>query len=167
MKHKILVVLSLLLVLSLGFSTAAWADEAPATEVKDAGLTDEQIEGNGWLWAKGTGYARVHGDGVIDIAAHGAVTVRVKGAEVLRAHGVGRRWDLPDGTTVFAGWRGHIHAEGGNVDVRMLGGVIEFAARGHGWAFLKGHGVYCANGHAGRWTPEGVTIGLPPAPEVE
>ena len=153
MKRKALLILSLLLVLSLGWVAAAGAQ----------GLT----EGSGRLWAKGVGYAQVHGSGEVDIDAHGAGTVRVRGAEVLRVQGHGHRWDLPDGSTLFAGWRGHIHVAGHNVDVQMLGGVIEFTAQGHGWAFLKGIGHYRANGQPGQWTAEGVRIELQPNAETE
>ncbi len=152
MKRKTLLTLSLLLVLSLGFTAVAAAEE---------------VEGTGKLWAKGVGYAEVHGDGQVDIQGHGVGTVRVKGAEVLRAQGHGRRWDLPDGTVLFAGWRGHIHAAGQDLNVNMVGGLIEFTARGQGWVLLKGRGVYRANGRPGRWTTEGVRIELQPGGQPE
>ena len=153
MKRKVWMVLSLLLVLSLGFAAVAEAQS----------LT----RGSGRVWAKGVGYAEVHGNGQVDIEAHGVGTVRVRGAEVLRAQGHGRRWDLPDGTVVFAGWRGHIYAASHDLEVQMLGGVIEFIARGDGWVFLKGIGHYDVNGRPGRWTIEGVRIELQPNTEAE
>lgn len=143
MKRKLLVVLSLLLVLSLGSAVAAEAAE---------------FEGTGKLWAKGAGYATVQGNGVVDIDGHGVGTVRVRGADVLRAQGKGRRWDLPDGTTVFAGWRGHVHAEGAELAIEMRGGILEFYARGTGSVLLQGYGHYRVNGQPGRWTPEGVSL---------
>jgi hypothetical protein len=145
MRHKVLVMVSLLLVLSLGFTVPAKAAE---------------VEGTGRLWAKGAGYARVKGDGVVNIAGHGAATVWIKGADTLRAIGEGRRWELPDGTVVFAGWRGLIHVEGDNLSIRMLGGIIEFTAKGTGWVFLKGRGSYIINGEPGHWTLEGVRLAL-------
>lgn len=145
MKRTVLVMVSLLLILSLGTPVVAKAAE---------------IEGRGWLWAKGIGYAEIHGSGIVDIEAHGAVTVRVKGAEVLRAQGQGRRWDLPDGTTIFAGWRGHIHVEGRGLGVNMLGGIIEFTAQGAGSAFLRGRGAYRVNSQSGRWTLSGIRVPL-------
>ena len=152
MKRKLLVMVSLLLVLSLGWTVAAEAQ----------GMT---VDGTGKLWAKGAGYAKVHGHGVVDIAARGVVTVRVKGADVLRAQGQGRRWDLPDGTILFAGWRGHIHVEGQELDVRMLGGIIEFTAQGTGWAVLKGRGHYRIGDQSGLWTQAGVRVDFPLAAE--
>ncbi|MGD2205393.1 MAG: hypothetical protein PVH17_01325 [Anaerolineae bacterium] len=152
MRNKILVVVSLVMVLSLGFAVAAEAAE---------------LEGSGRLWAKGAGYAELHGDGVVDIVGHGVGTVVVKGAEVLRAQGSGRRWDLPNDTVVFGGWRGHIHIEGDDLLVRMRGGIIEFAAEGTGWVLLKGRGYYRVNGQGGRWTLDGVRIDLPPKAESE
>jgi hypothetical protein len=127
----------------------------------------EEVEGCGRLWARGAGYAKVHGDGVVDVSAHGVGTVAVKGSEVLRAQGWGRRWDLPDGTTVFAGWQGHIHIQGRDLGVRMVGGIIEFTAAGRGWVFLKGRGHYRVNGQPGNWTVEGIRLELVPQAQVE
>ena len=146
MKRKILVVPTLLLILSLGIAIAAEAQ----------GMTED-----GRLWARGAGYAELQGDLVADISGHGAATIRVKNAAVLRAQGHGRRWDLPDGTTVLAGWRGHIHAEGQALQVQMVGGVLELTAGGHGEAFLKGRGHYRYGGQTGRWTLEGIRLPLP------
>lgn len=147
MKGKILVAVGLMLALILVVVPGAQAEEA---------------EGAGHIWAKGAGYAEVHGRGVLDVSAHGVGTVMVKGAEVLRAQGQGRRWDLPDGTIVFAGWRGHIHVEGRGLSVKMLGGIVEFTAAGNGSVFLKGSGHYRLNGHPGFWPPEGIWLGLGP-----
>ena len=147
MKGKILVAAALMLVLILGFVPGAQA---------------EQAEGTGRIWVKGVGYVEINGRGVVDISGHGAGTVMVKGAEVLRAQGQGRRWDLPDGTVVFAGWQGHIHVEGRDVAVRMLGGIIEFTAAGEGSVFLKGTGHYRLNGQPGVWPRDGIWLELAP-----
>jgi hypothetical protein len=53
------------------------------------------------------------------------------------------------------------------LDVRMLGGVIEFTAQGTGWTLLKGRGHYRLNGQPGVWTREGVRVEFPPAVESE
>ena len=152
MRHKGLVMVSLLLVLSLGFTVVAEA--AP-------------IHGTGRIWAKGAGYAKVKGDGVVNISGHGAAMVWVKGADTLRAIGEGRRWELPDGTVVFAGWQGLIHAEGEDLSVKMLGGIIEFTAEGTGWVFLKGRGTYIINGEPGYWTLEGIRLALASRTDAE
>jgi hypothetical protein len=170
MKYKILLLSSLLLVLSLGFATVGYAAELPTeTETSaadsaaaDAAMVDQAVfAGTGWLWAKGAGHAHVHGDGVVKIAGHGAATIRIEGADVLRAQGRGRRWDLPDGSTVLSGWRGRIHAAGEELDVKMWGGIIEFGAKGTGWALLRGRGRYRVNGQPGQWTAEGTRLELP------
>ena len=147
MKGKILVAAALMLVLILGFVPGAQA---------------EQAEGAGRIWAKGVGYAELHGRGVVDISGHGAGTVMVKGAEVLRAQGQGRRWDLPDGTVVFAGWRGHVHVEGGGLAIRVFGGIIEFTAAGEGSVLLRGTGHYRLNGQPGVWPQDGIRLELDP-----
>jgi len=139
--------LSLLLLLNLGF--------AAVTEAAD-------IEGTGRIWARGAGYARIKGDGVVNIVGQGAAVVWIRGADTLRAIGDGRRWELPNGTVVYAGWRGLIHAEGDDLSIRMLGGIIEFTAEGSGWVYLRGRGDYIVNGELGHWTLEGVRLALTP-----
>ena len=152
MRHRVLVMVSLLLVLSLGFTAVAEASP---------------IHGTGRIWAKGAGYAVVKGDGVVNVVGHGAAIVWIKGADTLRAIGEGRRWDLPDGTVVFAGWRGLIHAEGDSLLVKMLGGIIEFTAEGTGWVFLKGRGTYMVNGEPGYWILDGVRLALASRADAE
>jgi hypothetical protein len=152
MKRKVLLLVGLMLVLSLGFAVAAEAAE---------------IEGSGRLWARGIGYAEVHGNGAVDISVHGTGTILVKGAEVLRAEGRGRRWDLPGGGTLFAGWRGNIHVAGKDLNVKMWGGILELNARGTGWVLLKGRGQYRVHGQSGLWTQDGVRLEMSPPESVE
>ena len=151
MNKRILFVLSLLLVMSLGFVTVGEASD---------------FSGTGKIWAKGVGYAEIHGDGTVDIRGHGRGIVLVKGADELRAQGNGRRWDLPNGTTLFTGWRGHIYTEGDELLVKMLGGLIEFTAEGTGTVFLRGRGVYRINGKPGLWSEAGVSLELLPTTEA-
>lgn len=157
MVRKVFLLVGLMLVLSLGFATAASAVTAEEAEV----------EGSGRLWAKGIGYAAVHGNGAVDISVHGTGTILVKGAEVLRAEGQGRRWDLPGGGTLFAGWRGKVHIAGKDLNVKMWGGILELEARGTGWVFLKGRGHYRVHGHSGFWTQEGIRVEMSPPESAE
>lgn len=151
MRGKVWILVGALLLVSLGAVGVAEA----------AG-----VHGTGTLWAKGVGYALVRGDGAVDIIGHGAGTVRVSGAEALHAEGSGRRWDLPNGTVVFAGWRGEINAEGDDLTVKLSGGLIEFTAQGSGSVLLKGRGRYEANNVSGLWTAEGLLLQIPAAPEM-
>ena len=157
MVRKVLLLVGLMLVLSLGFTAAASAAAAEA----------DAVEGSGRLWAKGIGYAEVHGNGVVDVSVHGTGTILVKGAEVLRAEGHGRRWDLPGGGTLFVGWRGNVHMAGKDLNVKMWGGILELNARGTGWVFLKGRGHYRVHGQSGLWTQEGVRVEMSPAETAE
>jgi hypothetical protein len=154
MKRKVLILLSLLLIPSLGIATAAEAEGTVGP-------------GRGELSAKGVGYAELHGEGEVDIVGQGAAVFWIKGADTLRAQGQGRRWELPDGTVILAGWRGHIHVEGQELAIRMLGGIIQFSAEGKGWAFLKGRGHYRLDGQSGQWTREGIRVEFPPAADTE
>jgi hypothetical protein len=180
MKRRVLVVVSLLAILCLGFTGKSQYALAYDGEEWQAGARGSQpqglfqleaeaaqVRGSGWLAAKGSGYAGIHGDGRIRIVGHGLGTVRIKGAEEIRAEGRGRRYDLPNGTTFLVGWRGRVHIEGHRLDVDMLGANIEFAARGTGWVFLKGRGRYRANGEPGLWTLKGVRVPLLAADESE
>ena len=152
MRQRSLVLVSLLLLLSPGFTSVAEAAD---------------IEGTGRIWARGAGYARIKGNGVVNIVGHGAAVVWIRGADTLRAIGDGRRWELPNGTVVYAGWRGLIHAEGDGLSSRMLGGIIEFTAKGTGWGDFRGRGNYVVNGEAGHWTLEGVRLALTPRSDAE
>ena len=152
MVRKVLLLVGLILVLSLGFAASATAAE---------------VEGSGRLWARGVGYAEVHGNGAVDISVHGTGTILVKGAEVLRAEGHGRRWDLPGGGTLFAGWRGNVYVAGKDLKVKMWGGILELNARGTGWVLLKGRGQYRVHGHSGLWTQEGIRVEMSPPESAE
>ncbi|MFQ6013933.1 MAG: hypothetical protein ACE5NP_00640 [Anaerolineae bacterium] len=147
MKKRMLILVLVALVASLGFATVAAA---------------KTIEGTGTLTAKGAGIAVVHGDGSVEIQGHGVGVVWVKNAESLEAHGHGIRKELPGGAVLFAGWSGQISASGSNLTVRMKGGRIEFTATGTGWVYLKGRGTYEIGDRSGRWSANGTLIRLAP-----
>jgi hypothetical protein len=128
MLNKALLLVGLMLVLSPGFTAAA----------EEAAAASATVEEGGQLLARGAGYAKVHGSGAMDVSVYGASTIPVKGADVLRAEGRGRRWDLPGGGILFAGWRGSVHMTGKDLNVKMWDGILELNARGSGWALLKG-----------------------------
>jgi hypothetical protein len=141
--RKLLAIVSLVLLLTLAFTGLASADV---------------IRGKGWLYAKGSGVANIHTSGYIDITGHGVGLVYIRGAENIEASGQGRRVNRADGSAVFYGYEGEIHASGRNMVVRMVGKQIEFKAVGAGKAGLRGRGYYETRGGSGDWAPDGLDI---------
>jgi len=120
----------------------------------------EILEGEGSITARGVGVAIVHGEGEVEITGHGIGLVHVRDATRLEASGSGYRRDLSGGGAVFMGWRGEIYAAGTELTVRMCGGLIEFAAEGTGWVFLRGRGTYEISGESYDWSTEGARVSL-------
>ncbi len=144
MKKRIMVLVLVAALAALAVATVARAEE---------------IEGTGTLVARGAGTAHVAGDGKIAIRGRGAATICVVGAEVLEVRGRGTRATCADGAgRLFSGWRGTLVARGSHLDVKMVGGLIEFRAEGTGVAHLKGRGHYKVGDQSGEWTAEGVDV---------
>ena len=144
MKHyrKSFTMLALFLLLSLAFTGLASADV---------------LHGKGWLRAKGSGVATLHMTGHVEINGHGVGVVYIHGAEKIVASGHGKRLDYGR-TTVFHGYQGTINVTGERMVVKMVGGKIDFFARGKGTAILRGRGMYETGGGSGDWTPDGLTL---------
>jgi hypothetical protein len=141
--QKVLTVFSLIIILSLTFTGLASA---------------ETIRGKGWLHAEGSGTATLRMSGQIEIKGHGVGVVYIYGAENIQAEGKGRREDLSGGGFVFKGYSGTIIVTGGRMNIKMVGGKIDFTAHGQGVAHLRGRGYYeTANLH-GDWNNRGVEI---------
>jgi hypothetical protein len=129
----------------------------------NASAASETVSGRGVLYARGSGVAEVQGDGRVDIRGYGAGAVHISGAESIDAQGEGRRTELPDGSVLFTGWKGTIHAAGDDMTVRMEGAHVAFRAAGEGTAFLKGRGQYRVGHFTGPWSPDGITVEFGPA----
>ena len=141
---KSLSVLSLLLLMSLTLTGIASADV---------------IKGIGWIHAEGAGTARLQMSGNIDIEGHGVGAVYIYGAETMRAEGQGKRIDLPGGGVLYRGFQGKIEATGSKMNIRIIGGKIDFTAHGKGRVALRGRGTYqTGNGGSGDWQPDGLTL---------
>jgi hypothetical protein len=145
MARRLLLVLAAAFVAGLVFTSVAAAEE---------------VSGTGTIHAAGRGVAIVQGTATVDIQVHGIGMVFVKGAEALVATGQGRRTEVRGGV-LFTGWKGQIHIEGRDLNVRMAGGRIEFTATGTGWVYLQGNGVYRVEHRGGGlWSPRGHRIHL-------
>lgn len=128
-----------------------------------ASAASDTVSGRGVLYARGSGVAEVKGDGRVDIRSFGGGTVHISGAERIDAQGEGQKVELPDGSILFTGWKGTIHALGRDMNVRMEGVRIAFRAAGRGSVFLKGHGTYRIGDFSGPWSADGVTVDFGPA----
>ena len=140
---KSLTVLSLVLLLSLVLTGIASA---------------EVIRGKGWLQAEGAGVAVLRMSGHIKIEGHGTGVIYIYNFDELQAEGHGRRSNLHGGGVLFRGHTGAITASGDRMLVRIVGGRIEFDARGQGTAYLRGRGTYETGSGSGDWAPDGFNI---------
>ena len=142
MKKKMLILLAVLMIASLGFTSVVSA---------------ESENGMGTLNAKGDGFAGLHGTGYIRLSGTGVLWV--KGEESIRIQGEeGHKKVFPDGWTEYVGFRGTARIRGQGVSVLMAGEGIDLYVIGTGRVILWGEGTYEINGLiTGRWSD---TIGF-------
>jgi hypothetical protein len=136
MKKKMLILMAVLVIASLGFASAVSADSQ---------------DGTGTLKARGDGFAGLHGTGTIRVSGTGVLWV--KGEESIRIEGEGHKKVFPDGWTEYVGFRGTARIRGRGVSVLMAGENIKLYAAGTGRVILWGEGTYEINGLiTGRWS---------------
>jgi hypothetical protein len=136
MKKKILILMAVLVIASLGFASVVSA---------------ESENGMGTLDAKGDGFAGLHGAGYIRVSGRGVLWV--KGEESIEIRGDGHRKAFPDGWTEYVGFSGTARIRGQGVSVLMAGEGIDLYAIGSGRVILWGEGTYEINGLiTGRWS---------------
>jgi hypothetical protein len=131
-----LALLAMILVASLGFAPAAYADDAS---------TDVNATGIGKLKAQGDGIAILFGKGVVELSGNGILWVKdVAGNARIEVTGYGAKKEFSDGWVQYSG----LH---GNASIVIAGVDINLDARGRGSAILWGHGTYEINGRSGQW----------------
>jgi hypothetical protein len=136
MKKKMLVLMAVLVIASLWFTSVASAGS-------ESGMGTLEAQGDGFAGLHGTGYVRVRGTGVL----------WVKGAESIEVQGDGHKKVFPDGWTEYVGFRGTARIRGQDVSVLMAGEGIDLYAIGSGRVILWGEGTYEINGLiTGRWS---------------
>ena len=141
MKKKMLVLMAVLVIASLGFASVVSAES-------EDGMGTLEARGDGFVGLHGTGYIRVRGTGVL----------WVKGEEFIRIQGDGHKKVFPSGWTKYVGFRGTARIRGQRVSVLMAGENIDLYAIGTGRVILWGEGTYEINGLiTGRWSD---TIGF-------
>jgi hypothetical protein len=141
MKKKVLVLLAVLVVASLGFASVAHAEPMALKGLQAQGIE----KGTGTLEARGDGLAGLHGTGWVRVSGSGVLWV--KGAENIIVEGEeGHRKDFPDGWTEYVGFKGTARIQGRDFSVILAGERIDLYAIGGGRAILWGEGTYEVNG---------------------
>jgi hypothetical protein len=131
MKRKILILMAVLVIASLGLTSVANAE----SEV-----------GTGTLEAQGDGFAGLHGTGHIRVIGTGVLWVR--GEESIEIQGEkGHKKVFPDGWTEYVGFRGTARIRGQRVSVLMAGEEIDLYATGSGRVILWGRGKSREHGY--------------------
>jgi len=142
-----LALLAIVLVASLGFAPAAYADDAST----DAS-TDVSANGVGKLQAQGDGIAILFGKGAVELSGNGTLWIKdVAGNTKIEVTGYGVKKEFPDGWIQYSGMRGTASIKGSNIRVVIAGISIDLDAKGHGGAILWGHGTYELNGRSSDW----------------
>jgi hypothetical protein len=138
-----LALLAMILVASLGFAPAAYADDAS---------TDVNATGIGKLKAQGDGIAILFGKGTVELSGNGILWVKdAAGNARIEVTGYGTKKEFSDGWVQYSGLRGTASIKGSNIRIVIAGVDIDLDARGRGSAILWGHGTYEINGRSGQW----------------
>ena len=147
MKRSLGLLLGILLLLtSIGFAPAVFADET------GTGEADVNLAGIGKLTAEGDGIALLFGKGVIDISGNGILWIKdISGDAKISVTGYGSMKRFPDGWVQYSGVHGTASIKGSNVHTIMAGVNVNLNAKGRGKALLWGHGTYSINGKTGQW----------------
>ena len=137
MKKKMLILMVVLVMASLGFASVASA---------------EGEDGMGTLTARGDGFAGLHGTGYVRVSGNGMLWV--KGEEFIRVQGEeGYKKVFADGWTEYVGFKGTAWIRGQRLSVLMAGENIDLYASGSGRVILWGQGTYEINGLiTNRWS---------------
>ena len=130
MKRKMLILMAVLVIASLGFTSVVSAES-------ESGMGTLEAQGDGFAGLHGTGYIRVSGTGVLWVK--GEESIRIQGEE-------GHKKVFPDGWTEYVGFRGAARIRGQRVSVLMAGEQIDLYAIGTGRVILWGKGTYEING---------------------
>jgi len=130
MKKKMLILMAVLVIASLGFASVVSAQS-------ENGMGTLEARGDGFVGLHGTGYIRVRGTGVLWVK--GEESIRIQGEE-------GHKKVFPDGWTEYVGFRGTARIRGQGVSVLMAGEGINLYAIGTGRVILWGKGTYEING---------------------
>ncbi len=141
MKRKMLILMAVLVIASLGFASVASAES-------EDGMGTLEARGDGFVGLHGTGYVRVRGTGVL----------WVKGEESIRIQGYGHKKVFPSGWTEYVGFSGTARIRGQSVSVLIAGEGIDLYAIGSGRVILWGEGTFEINGLVANEWSEAIEI---------
>lgn len=151
-----LVLVAVVMVASLGFAPAVYAEDADA---------DVKVKGTGKLTAEGDGIALLAGRGTVELTGNGILWIKdVAGNATIEVKGYGKKKVFPDGWIQYSGFHGTAKVRGSRIGVIVAGVDIDLSAQGRGRVILWGHGTYEINGQKGEWKTErlGTRVKLAP-----
>lgn len=115
--------------------------------------------------ATGTGTLNVHGYGSVHLSGSGTITIQegagtvwVDSADSIEADGRGRRVELPNGAIRLTGYSGTVQITGEDMQLRIVGGVIDLTASGSGSVWLHGEGTYETTNSSGAWEVPAIKV---------
>ncbi|MBL7208933.1 MAG: hypothetical protein ISS52_02420 [Dehalococcoidia bacterium] len=151
-----LALVALVLVTSMGFASAVYAEDAEDSA---------KAKGAGTLTAQGDGIALLGGRGTVEVSGNGILWIKDLASDaVIKVSGQGEKEEFPDGWIQYAGFHGNASVEGSRIRVIVAGVDIDLFAEGRGRVLLWGHGTYQINGQSGQWDAErlGTRVGIAP-----
>jgi len=152
-----MVLLAVVLIASIGFAPAVYAED-----------TDIDMQGAGKLTAHGDGIALLAGGGIVEMRGNGVLWIKdIAGNARIDVKGFGRKKEFGDGWTQYSGLYGSAQVKGRNVKIVVAGVGIDLRAKGYGRVILWGHGTYDVNGVSGRWATEELGKSITIAPSSE
>ena len=156
MSKRLSIILGVIAAVVLGGAVAL-------AQTPDAGESDTNLSGRGFLKASGSGTVSIEMGGVLRMAVDGDVTiVDVAGDARVQIADPGTRSEsaeelTSDTTYELTNFQGVIRVAGSDFTVEV-DGFTAFHARGEGEATLAGEGVWKTRKQWGFWSPDGAVL---------
>lgn len=149
---------------AVAFAPSATYAASPAADPPPPPVPAVILHGAGVLDAQGDGLAAVRGAMDLRVSvSEGILLVRDMDNDAyvhVEGNGQTAQWN---GFTVYYGFDGDARVIARDAGVIVLGKDIDLHVVGKGWAYLKGHGSFTANGHGPiAWNDQGVFGSLTP-----
>ena len=167
MRKRLIAVLALVTGLMMVASVAV-AQEAPST-VTETDLIEETdangtfIHGRGQLFARGTGHVVLNMGGTLRLRLNGSAVITDLAGDATIVVDDGPETDFAaagDGTkVVLTNFNGAVYVRGSHFKVNTRGNMA-FLARGKGWAFLQGDGIWRTRHNSGTWSQGGARYAI-------
>ena len=163
MRKRLITVMALITGLMMVASVAVAQDAPEALEesdiIEETDANGTVLRGRGRLFARGPGHVVLNMDGTLRLRLHGNAVITDLTGDATIVVDDGPETDFAsasDGGTklVLTNFNGWIYIEGSRFKVNARGGMA-FVAKGKGWAFLQGEGVWRTRRNHGVWSQGG------------